>query len=64
VAGASHGEIENVRKNLLADPVIATSRAGRDGRIIVIDNRHFLTVSQYIVRAVEDLAGGLYGQRQ
>jgi iron complex transport system substrate-binding protein len=63
VAGANRGDIDNVRKKLLADPVIATSRAGRSGQIIVIDNRHFLTVSQYVVRGVEDLAGGLYGKQ-
>lgn len=60
VLGGNRDETENVRRQLLADPVIATSRAGRGGRIIVIDNRHFLTVSQYVVRAVEDLANGLY----
>ena len=64
VAGANRGEIEGVRRSLLADPVVATSRAGRAGQVIVIDNRHFLTVSQYVVRGVEDLAGGLYGKRQ
>jgi iron complex transport system substrate-binding protein len=64
VAGANRGEIESVRRNLLADPVIAASRAGLADRIIVIDNRHFLTVSQYVVRGVEDLADGLYGKRQ
>jgi iron complex transport system substrate-binding protein len=63
VAGASPGELESVRRNLLADPVIAASRAGRSGQIIVIDNRHFLSVSQFVVRGVEDLAGGLYGKR-
>ena len=63
VAGANRDDIESVRRNLLADPIIATSQAGRSGRIIVIDNRHFLTISHYVVRGVEDLAGGLYGQR-
>jgi iron complex transport system substrate-binding protein len=63
VAGANHGEIESVRRAWFADPVIAASRAGRDGRILVIDNRHFLSVSQYVVRGVEDLADGLYGNR-
>ncbi len=61
VNGANRAEVENVRKQLLSDPVIATSKAGRAGRLIIIDNRHFLTVSQYVVRGVEDLANGLYG---
>lgn len=62
VAGASRGEIEAVRRALLADPVIKATRAGREGRVIVIDNRHFLSVSQNVVHAVEDLADGLYGK--
>ena len=62
VIGAHRGEMEAARKQVLSDPVIASSRAGRAGRIIVIDNRHFLTVSQCVVRAVEDLSNGLYGK--
>jgi iron complex transport system substrate-binding protein len=62
VAGANQGENETVRNALLDDPVIATSRVGRADRIIVIDNRHLLAVSQYIVRGAEDLADGLYGK--
>jgi iron complex transport system substrate-binding protein len=64
VGGANRGEIEKVRKQFLSNPVIAASRAGRAGRIIVIDNRRFLTVSQYVVREVEDLSNGLYGNRK
>jgi iron complex transport system substrate-binding protein len=64
VAGANHGEIDGVRKSLLADPVIAASKAGRAGRVVVLDNRHLLTVSQYVVRGVEDLADALYGKRR
>ncbi|MGH9906674.1 MAG: hypothetical protein ACRD8U_13950, partial [Pyrinomonadaceae bacterium] len=64
VNGANRAEIENVRKQLLNDPVIATSKAGRAGRLIIIDNRHFLTVSQFVVRGVEDLANGLYGNQK
>ncbi|MGH9937733.1 MAG: ABC transporter substrate-binding protein [Blastocatellia bacterium] len=64
VTGASRGESESVRARLLEDPAVATSRAGRAGRIIVIDNRHFLTASHHVVRFVEDLANGLYGNRK
>jgi iron complex transport system substrate-binding protein len=64
VVGANRGEAEIVRKNLLADPIIAASPVGLSQRIIVIDNRHFLAVSQYVVRGVEDLADGLYGNRR
>lgn len=64
ISGANRLEIENVRKQLLADPVIGTSKAGRAGHIIVIDNRHFLTVSQYVTSCVEDLANGVYGNQK
>ena len=64
IAGANQGSLDAVRKSLLANPVIAASRAGVAERIIVIDNRHFLTVSQYIVRGVEDLAKGMYGHKE
>lgn len=62
--GVNRGEIENVRRQLLSNPVIASSRAGRTGRIIMMDNRHFLTVSQYVVRGVEDLLDGIYGKQK
>ena len=61
VAGAARGEFEQVRQSLLADPAIARSPAGRAGRIIVIDDRFLLCVSQYIVPAIEKLEEGLYG---
>jgi iron complex transport system substrate-binding protein len=64
VTGANRGKEKAVRDRLLEDPAVATSKAGRAGRIIVIDNRHFLTVSHHVMRFVEDLANGLYGDRK
>jgi len=64
VTGANRDKSESERENLLADPAIAASKAGRAGRIIVIDNRHFLTVSHNVAHFVEDLANGLYGNRK
>lgn len=64
VNGAGTREMDDVRKQLLADPVIGTSKAGRAGHILIIDNRHFLTVSQYVTRFVEELANGLYGNQK
>lgn len=63
VSGVNQGEIESTRQTLLSDPIVAASPAGKGGRILLIDNQHFLTVSQYLVRGVEDLADGLYGKR-
>ncbi|HEY6404375.1 MAG TPA: ABC transporter substrate-binding protein [Blastocatellia bacterium] len=64
ITGAIRGKEKSVRDRLLEDPAVANSKAGRAGRIIVIDNRHFLTVSQHIVGFVEDLANRLYGDRK
>jgi iron complex transport system substrate-binding protein len=61
ITGANRGKENSVRDRLLEDPAVANSKAGR---IIVIDNRHFLTVSQHVVGFVEDLANGLYGYRK
>jgi iron complex transport system substrate-binding protein len=64
VTGENRTQMENARKELLSNPVIASSPAGRAGRILVMDNRHFLTVSQFVVSAVEDLADGFYGKQK
>jgi iron complex transport system substrate-binding protein len=64
ITGATRGKEKSVRDRLLEDPAVANSKAGQAGRIIVIDNRHFLTVSHYVVRFVEDLANELYGDRK
>jgi len=60
VVGANTSEIETKRKLLLADPVIASTRAGKTGSVIAIDNRHYLAVSHFVVKAVEDLFKGIY----
>lgn len=60
VVGANRGEFEKVRQQLLANPAVATTNAARAGRVIIMDNRYFLTVSHHVVRAVEALAAELY----
>jgi ABC-type hemin transport system substrate-binding protein len=64
ITGANRGKEKSVRNRLLEDPAVANSNAARAGRIIVIDNRHFLTVSHHVVGFVEDLANGIYGNRK
>jgi len=64
ITGANRGKEKSVHDRLLEDPAVETSKAGRAGRIIVIDNRHVLTVSHHVVRFVEDLANGIYGNRK
>ncbi|HKX29403.1 MAG TPA: ABC transporter substrate-binding protein, partial [Blastocatellia bacterium] len=64
ITSANRGQEQGATGKLLQDPAIATSRAGRAGRILVIDNRYFLTVSHHVVRGVEALADGLYRDRR
>jgi iron complex transport system substrate-binding protein len=60
VIGADHDKFEETKQALLANRAVAASNAGLNGRIIVIDNRHLLSVSHHIVKAIEALADGLY----
>lgn len=62
VAGANPGEIEIKRQQLLDDPVIAATKAGKNGNVVVIVNSNYLTVTHNIVRGVETLADALYGK--
>src|SRR6266508_538083 len=64
ITGANRGKEKSVSNRLLEDPAVANCSAARAGRIIVIDNRHFLTVSHHVVGFVEDLANGIYGNRK
>ncbi len=64
VAGANTNEIEAKRRQLLNDPIIKATKAGKAGRVIVIDNRYYLTVTHHAVRGVEILADELYGKQQ
>lgn len=64
ITGANRGTEKSVRDRLLEDPAVASSKAARAGRVIVIDSHHYLTVSQHVVGFVEDLANGLYGNRK
>lgn len=60
VTGANQGEFDTARRQLLKNPAIAASDAGKAGRIIVIDNRYFLSVSQYIIYGIKELTEKLY----
>lgn len=60
VAGADHDNEDEKRRLILADKAIAATPAGRNNRIVIIDNRLFLTVTHYITRLVEALIENLY----
>ncbi|MGB7923413.1 MAG: ABC transporter substrate-binding protein [Pyrinomonadaceae bacterium] len=60
IAGADAEDLEETRRRLLANPAVAATDAARGGRIILIDNRLFLTVSQHVVGVVGAVVDGLY----
>lgn len=61
VAGAETGTIEEVRARMLAEPAVSVTTAGREGRVLVVKNREFLTMSHHAVVLMESLAEALYG---
>lgn len=60
IVGANQGEFEQIRQQLMSNPAIAATVAARSNRIILMDNRYFLTVSQFTVRAVDELVKAIY----
>jgi iron complex transport system substrate-binding protein len=60
IRGAAPAKAAEARKQLLDNPVIAATEAARHGRIITLDNRHLLSVSHHLARAVSELADALY----
>jgi iron complex transport system substrate-binding protein len=60
VVGADDDKFEETRQQLLANPAVAATEAARAGRIIIIKNRYFLTVSHNVVNLVRAVAEGLY----
>jgi iron complex transport system substrate-binding protein len=61
ICGAKPGQEADVRRRLLANPAIARSPVVKAGRLVLMDTRTFLTVSQHIVEAVEALADAMHG---
>lgn len=62
VTGAESGSLESVRQQLLQHPAIASTKAAKTGKVVVIDNRHMLSVSHHIVKGIRALAVGVYGE--
>ncbi len=56
VTHAATSELAQVREQLLTQPSIAASRAGKAGKIVVIDERHFAAISHYLVKGIRTLA--------
>jgi iron complex transport system substrate-binding protein len=60
IVGADADKFEETRQQLLANPAVAATEAARAGRIIMVENRSLLTVSQNVVNLVKTLAERLY----
>ncbi|EIJ43271.1 ABC-type Fe3+-hydroxamate transport system, periplasmic component [Beggiatoa alba B18LD] len=60
ISGTSADKIEQTRQQLQDNILIAQTKAGQSGQIIVLDNRYLLSVSHHIVTGVEQLAQALY----
>lgn len=60
VAGAGNDVIGATKKRLLRDPGVRVTGAGRMGRILVVENRRFLSMSQHAVMLMEAIAAALY----
>jgi iron complex transport system substrate-binding protein len=59
VGSANEGFVEQTRKQLLSDPGVALTHAGRTGQVIVLENRVFLPMSPYASRRVTAIAEAL-----
>jgi iron complex transport system substrate-binding protein len=64
ITNADRDTVEETRSQLLQDPAVAVTRAGKTRRVIVIPNHLFLTVTHHITQGIEQLARELYQLHQ
>ncbi|MDW8356098.1 MAG: ABC transporter substrate-binding protein [Bryobacterales bacterium] len=62
VCGADPGKLKDRAATLLSDPAIGATSAARGGRILVFENRIFLSMSPFVRVFIEVLGEGLYGR--
>jgi iron complex transport system substrate-binding protein len=60
ITSANRDTPDDMRRQLLHDPAVAVTTAGKNQRIIVLPNHIFLTVTHHIARGIEQLARELY----
>ena len=60
VAGGEPGSAADLRASLLADTGVAISPAGRNGRVLIVENRRYLSMSQHVAGLLEDIAAAIY----
>jgi iron complex transport system substrate-binding protein len=64
VSEARPGQDQIVRDSLLRNPAVAATRAGREGRIIMLPTREFEAASQHVVNAAETLSAALWAPKR
>jgi iron complex transport system substrate-binding protein len=62
ITSAAHDALSEARLQLLQDPAVAVTNAGKHQRVIVIPNHLFLTVTHHITQGIEQLAHALYNE--
>lgn len=60
ITSAGRHALEEARRQLLRDPAVAVTTAGKHRRIIVMPHHLFLTVTHHITEGIEQLARELY----
>ena len=60
VTGADPGRQEAVRQALLANPGVAVTSAARNGKLLILPQEVFLSMSHNVIELVEGLSAALY----
>ena len=60
VAGGEPEFAADLRARLLADTGVAVSTAGRNGQVLIVENRRYLSMSQHVAGLLEDIAAAIY----
>lgn len=61
VAGAGGEDPAEAARKLAANPAVAVTSAGRNRRILVVEDRRYLAMSQHVVHLMQAVAEALYG---
>jgi iron complex transport system substrate-binding protein len=64
ITGADRHVLAETRDQLLHDPAVAVTTAGKNRWVIVLPNHLFLTVTHHITAGIAQLARKLYAQDQ
>ena len=51
---------DELKRRLLADPGVATTKAARSGHILILPRKVFLSMSHNVIELIESLADALY----